>query len=332
MTHRRALAFIAGVLTFFSSVFVAFAGLAFILLGIWQITDPWGGSDSGGELLATGIYGLVGASLGLVGGVRMVRARSYRFCITGAVLLCSAGLLPFVLDLDEEYYFPAAYLLVLMVPAVALLVAAGGDFIEPAPRPARGGARWGPQPWPGTPPGIVWPPSPGAAGPSPPPGTYRAVPPPPPPPYLHPNPPRPFYIKDVGQARADRAGACMTLGAAFLVFFGMMGVLWPNDLPGSVMGLASLLGAIMGLVAAYLALLRIRKLVAWVTGFYALLAYAMLTIGIIDADGLFGLLLFLPLLALLAVGLVSMGRAYRTGPRSLGAPMPVPADALQWRP
>lgn len=334
MTHKRALAFVAGVLTLFCSVYVILAGLAFVLGGIGEMLFSSGGPDGPGGLLATGIYGLVGASFGLKGGVSMVRARNYKLSLTGAILLCSSGLLPFVLGLDEEFYFPAAYLLALMVPAVALVFVASGDLVEVEPKQRRRGSAWEAQPWPTDPRGVVWPPPPGTTEPIPPPGTYRAVPPPPPspPPYFHPNPPRPLYVKDVGQARADKAGACMTLSAAFLVFFGMMGVLWPSAMPGFVIGIASLLGAIMALVGAYLALRRVRKLLAWVMAFYAALAYAMLTISAMDADGIVGLILFLPLHTLLALALVMMNRAYQLNPPPFGAPVPAAQMPPEWRP
>lgn len=333
ITPLRAIALVAGVLTGCAAVLLWIMALAVVAIGVaMQLEEDEPEVFLMGRLaIVYGVFSIVAASAGLNAAVNIARSRHFVFGCIGTSLMLGAGIVPFPAAFDVLFLW-SAYLLVLLVPAIVLLVVAKnafertgreGTLIMQGPTGVPSGT-W-PQPqmngWQAPPPTPDHP----HAG-----GTLTFHPPPPPmppsgwpPPYPYPNPPRPLWLRDLGRERAVKAGVWLTLSSVLLVLLGMVGVIWPTDEPGFGFGVAALLGSIIGMVGAYLALMRVRKSLA-IT--FALFVLVVLLVYVMDAvawDGLVGLVLFSPLLVLPIAGLWTTVKAFRPVASPFTPPMPV---------
>jgi len=274
---------------------------------------PW--RDS--LLAAYGIYSVIAGLAGIIAGLNMVRSRHLALCCVGASMVVGTGVLSLFLDV-ELVAIRGIYVLFLALPAAVMLVAARAAFGDGLEVPTSG---------PVTIPPLAWPPPPATVGSPPPPvpavqtssasdPVHRFVPPsmqpPTMPPLLpFPNPPRLLFLKDVGRARAVRAGILMTVSAAVLTFFGVWGLVFPHDYPGLRLGIIALIGSYLGLAGAYYALVREHKGLAIGLAMSVLACFILLVMYPFSLEGGNDYLILLPLLALGAVVLVSTVLTYK---------------------
>lgn len=286
--------------------------------------------------MAYGICLIVTGSAGINAGLCIARLKQYMFCCAAIVMMWSIEVFSLAQQ-EMSISLYAAYALVLTIPATAMFLLAKDAFEDVGAGHLVGLGPMPPPMWPQPPPASQTAPSP--APPMAPPAMvpadgapiFTAVPPPPappgwPPPYPYPNPPRPLYFKDVGRARAVRAGFWMTVSAEVLVFFGIWGIIWPVDYPGFGLGIIALVGSVLGLAGAYLALLRAQKGPALGMAAYVLVSLFLFTISGFIVDGAVGII-FLPLLVLGSVAFGSTMSAYRP----VAPPYP-PPPPLQFAP